>query len=52
MQRVSEGVKWSELMRLDLCDRAVYKNGEVCISILHAGDDPTHYEKVRMPVTA
>jgi ubiquitin-protein ligase len=24
----------------------VYKNGEVCISILHAGDDPTHYEKV------
>jgi ubiquitin-protein ligase len=39
-------------MRLDLCDRAVYKNGEVCISILHAGDDPTHYEKVRMPVPA
>ncbi|KAL6068658.1 ubiquitin conjugating enzyme Ubc7/UbcP3 [Balamuthia mandrillaris] len=23
----------------------IYTNGEVCISILHAGDDPTHYEK-------
>lgn len=27
----------------------VYKNGEVCISILHApGDDPNHYEQVRL----
>ena len=32
----------------DLYHPNVYKNGEVCISILHApGDDPNHYEQVR-----
>lgn len=29
----------------DMWHPNIYKNGEVCISILHAGDDPTHYEK-------
>ena len=26
--------------------KAVYPNGEVCISILHTGEDPTHYENI------